>query len=312
MRTIKTQMPQAPFKIGLSGASSFTGVWIAEALKKSGHKVYAPLSRLRQDYRGLQLKRLIELENHASVRFGLPLSSRELLQWIKEEKPEVWVHHNHYMENFRSHSYDLELARRLCLDPLEDLVSVLKKSGCQAIAYSGTAIEPSEVDYKSTTPLPYAVSKQEVWDRLLELSSKSGIALAKIVIPNPVGPLENEDRLIPQMIVKSKEGIPLKANPNAEMKSISVFELADCYCEAIRSISSNKTLILRPLSIRHELEPWVKLVNEELLVKRLGLRPCAFDWTSKLNQKSAFHPNFEQFNDAFWDRYAQETKETAK
>ena len=62
-------------RILLTGASSFTGLWIAEALAASGHEVVAPLTREADAYPGLRGERVARLAASAARIFETPLDS---------------------------------------------------------------------------------------------------------------------------------------------------------------------------------------------------------------------------------------------
>jgi len=63
----------------LTGASSFTGLWIAEALARAGFQVTAPLRRARADYDDLRLERVERLTQSADVVFETPFGSSALM-----------------------------------------------------------------------------------------------------------------------------------------------------------------------------------------------------------------------------------------
>ena len=67
----------------LTGASAFTGVWIAEALAAAGFKVLAPLLRERDAYDGVRRDRVLRLERCAQVSFGRPFGSDPFLDDIR-------------------------------------------------------------------------------------------------------------------------------------------------------------------------------------------------------------------------------------
>ena len=53
-------------RILLTGASSFTGLWITEALAAAGHEVVAPLTRDADAYSGLRGERVARLAGSAA------------------------------------------------------------------------------------------------------------------------------------------------------------------------------------------------------------------------------------------------------
>ena len=57
-------------RILLTGASSFTGLWIAEALAAAGYEVVAPLTRDADAYPGLRGERVARLAGSAARVFA--------------------------------------------------------------------------------------------------------------------------------------------------------------------------------------------------------------------------------------------------
>jgi nucleoside-diphosphate-sugar epimerase len=74
-----------------------------------------------------------------------------------------------------------------------------------------------------------------VWDLTLFWCHKYSLSAVKIVVPNPYGELENEDRLLPVFAKKIMNGESLVLNdPKAVRNNIRVSELAKFYLKAIQ------------------------------------------------------------------------------
>jgi UDP-glucose 4-epimerase len=292
-------------RIVITGASSFTALWIAEALKRAGFSVDGLCSRYEEHYADLQLARINRFRTFGTVHFGLNAGSDEVIHWVRKNKPTVWIHHHHFMQNFRSKEYNIRRAYSECVEPIPELVAELVDVKCRGIIFSGTSIEPGELKIENTSPTPYAQSKKQVWDALLSSVSEMDILLSKVVIPNPIGPLENGDRLIPRMIFKSfvKEKLDLISGNGLE--NISVFRLAEEYVRAVKSLLLNKSEYIRPEVEKFEIETWVKLVNDDLLVSELHIPKCLLN---RPNSDGIKKNASVQFNSDFWKKYAEELK----
>jgi UDP-glucose 4-epimerase len=289
-------------RVAISGASSFSAVWIAEALKVNGFTVAGLCSSSMSVYAGIQKKRLDRFRDFGSLHYGLSTGSPELMEWIREYRPNIWFHHFHFMENFRSENYDYERAVRDCVLPVGQLLEVLQEIGCRAVVYSGTSVEPKESGVAFHDATPYARSKERVWEELEKHCAGSSVVLSKVVVPNPIGPLENRDRLIPQMISNALNGKILSVIPDNRMKNVSVFELAEKYQEAARLAAEGTARVFRPTSESFRVDEWTAIVNTDLIVGQLKLPPCKTE--PALN--SILRRPSSQFTPTFWKKYSDE------
>ena len=199
-----------------------------------------------------------------------------MAKWIREHRPAIWIHHHHFMENFRSPQYDVEKARAVGLTPLPEIVSSLKNSGCRGVIFSGSYFEPGEGGQSLDAPVtPYSQSKRWVWEKLTELCQPQSLPLSKVVIPNPIGPFENDDRLIPIMIrnARTRETLTL-SSPEALGDNLSVFDLADQYVRVAKEMLEGKGAIVRPSGWVATTRDFVAGINEALVEKELGLTAC--------------------------------------
>lgn len=300
--------------VAITGASSFTGLWICQAFQAQGWKTHALLSLSgEKDYLGLKGMRVKSLKQDVPVYFGVRAENNSMVQWINQHKPSIWVHHHHWMENFRSPSYDSARALQIGLEPLSELVKTLSQSGCQGIIYSGTFFEPEEggSDRKGA-PTPYAISKKVIWEHFHELATAYQIPISKIVIPDPVGPFENSDRMIPQLLKSSQNNSTfLLRSPNSAGDHIPVKILSESYVKCAEKLLLKEALIYRPSGWTVSNLDWVSVVNHELIVKRLGLPHCQIAFPSAKdkpvplvfmsNQEGDLQtPDWRQF----WDEYA--------
>lgn len=256
------------FHVGISGASSFTGYWIAKILSEKGCQVSSLFSRARNEYQGLRAERV---QNAAGEPFfKIDATRGDIRRWIKEFRPQIWIHHYHWMQNFRSADYDLVRAREIALDPLPGIVSQLVESGCQGIIYSGTYCEPGEGGNQNSR-LPYAHSKKEVWERLAELCRDQGMPLSKVVIPNPVGPLEDSERLTPALLAAAVHRTDFSVRtPDAKMDFIPIREIGEIYAKLSRDLVRGHSAIVRPSGWVGSVEEWCRKVLLEVAYRRLS------------------------------------------
>lgn len=303
----------SPRSVAVSAASSFTGLWIARAFHDAGWRVHALLTRPAADYTGLTAKRVGRLP--ASETVGTAESSA-VAAWIRANRPTIWVHHHHFMEAFRAPNYDVARADAVGLAPLPGLLDALRESGCAGIVHSGTFFEPGEAgnipdDKRRATP--YGESKSRVWEALAKGAPARGLRLARMVIPNPIGPLENADRLIPVMIAKARAGEPLEIRrPDAVSDYLPADTLGRRYVAAAGRLLAGETgFASRPSGMVADVPTFVDTVQRELIVKRLGIPavpprivPTPDDGAGFVSFRNT-EPETVDWQ-AFWDWYARE------
>ena len=294
--------------VAISASSSFTGMWIAQALRGAGHRVFALCSQASAAaYEGtLRGRRLTRLRaSGVELVFGMRAETGALADWIAQANIDYFIHHHHFMTDFRSPHYDLEQARRIGLEPLPDLVQALVTSGAQGVVYSGTYFEPLA---QSTSP--YGFSKGETWRRMQELCGDARLPLAKVVIANPVGPLENADRLIPSLVRASLHGsavFKLHA-PQAKVYPLPVTVLSDTYVSVLHTLSEGRALIAQPSLGFMSNQSLAENALRELVQLRLKTVPCGLDLNLEGEPRPAI--DFVAQNSAcdwprFWDFYAE-------
>src|SRR6478735_11395607 len=91
----------------LTGASSFTGLWIAEALAAEGHQVTAPLRRAMADYSGIRAARVQRLQAVCIVRFEHPFGSPAFFDLIRGGRWDLLAHHAADIDNYRDPQFDV-------------------------------------------------------------------------------------------------------------------------------------------------------------------------------------------------------------
>lgn len=214
----------------VSGATSFTGAWIAKNFSNQGFSVYSSGSDQVQGYDEIRQKRYSLLKSFVKSHFALSDSS-DLENSILNSKPEVFVFHHHYMKNYRSSDYEFDKAVEFGKSQADIIIRSLKSVNAKGIIYTGSYFEAGERGSQlNNVVTPYAASKTEVYNYLKSQCELHGLMLGKVVIPNPIGPLENLDRLIPTVVRKTlcKEKVSIP-NPNLIANNIDVRKLADNY-----------------------------------------------------------------------------------
>jgi len=178
-------------KILLTGASSFTGAWIAEALAAAGFEVVAPLLRPREDYEGVRLERVVRLEKAAVVTYGRSFGSQALLDDIRAAKPDVLAHHAAHITGYRSPDFDPVDALARNTAGAADVLCAVRRAGGRLVVLTGSVFEAGEGGGEEPGAVtPYGLSKTLTTAAFDYWARSAGLAFGRFVIPSPYGALE--------------------------------------------------------------------------------------------------------------------------
>lgn len=178
-------------KVLLTGGSSFSGLWIAEALAAAGYQVTAPVRRSRADYSGLRAERVERLASSVEVVFEAPFASPTFAD-LAGAGFELLAHHAADIPNYRSADYDVMDGVNRNLSGAEAALSAFAKAGGKAMIATGTAFEAGEgrPEAGDLAVSPYGLSKTLTNEALRHFARWRGLKFGKFVIAGPFGPLE--------------------------------------------------------------------------------------------------------------------------
>lgn len=179
-------------RILLTGASSFTGLWIAEALAGAGHEVTATLTRGEGDYPGLRGERVARLAASATRVFEAPLDSDRFRDLARTGRFDLFAHHGADIPGYRSPDYDVDAGVARNLAGAEAAVRAAAQGGCRALVSTATVFEPGEGGEGPDAPAvsPYGLSKGLTGQALAGYAARAGLSFGRFVIANPFGVLE--------------------------------------------------------------------------------------------------------------------------
>ncbi len=181
-------------KILLTGVSSFTGAWFAEALARRGHAVTGTLQGRIGDYSPLASRRIVMMQAAGvalaeGVSYGNPAFFALL-----DRGCEVLGYHGANVRDYRSPDFDISRALAENTAGIRETCRRGAAAGMRRIVFSGTIAEPHEGggDAPSRAMSPYGLSKFLTWEVLRFHAREAGLALGKFVIANPFGRYEQE------------------------------------------------------------------------------------------------------------------------
>jgi nucleoside-diphosphate-sugar epimerase len=177
----------------LTGASSFTGLWIAEALAAAGFQVLAPLPRAREDYALVRLERVRRLEAVCEVQFACPFGSDALDALIRgQRRIDVLAQHGAQIAGYRDTGYDAAAAFAANTSGAPGYFRGLAERGAQLVLATGSVFEAGEGG-DPTDPLavtPYGLSKSLSNLAFAHYADWAGLRFGKFVIASPYGVFE--------------------------------------------------------------------------------------------------------------------------
>lgn len=235
-------------RILLTGASSFTGMWYAEALVSAGHEVVATLYRPRADYpadplRELRVRRLEALAPRLRLVEAITFGSDPFLRLIAEAGPfDVLCHHAADVRDYKSPDFDpVKALADNTRGVVETLRALRAGSSAARLVLTGTFFEQREG--AGTVPLgavsPYGLSKGLTSDLYAFYGAREGVTLGKVVIPNPFGAFE-EPRFTAYLMKNWAEGrCPTVGTPAYIRDNIQVSMLAAAYAGFVATMPSD-------------------------------------------------------------------------
>jgi UDP-glucose 4-epimerase len=226
-------------KILLTGASSFTGLWLATMLAQAGHEVTTPLRRAGGDYGdGVRGSRVKLLRKIGHLIESCPFGTEPFHDLIRGERFNVLCHHASLVDNYRSIDFDIAKAIG---DNTRNLPAILRlglERGLHAVILTGSVFEQNEG--AGSQPLlafsPYGLSKGATSDIFRYWCAKLDLKLAKFVIPNPFGPFE-ERRFCAYLLQRWRAGkSAVVRTPSYVRDNIHASLLAKSYVRVVEEI----------------------------------------------------------------------------
>jgi len=228
-------------RILLTGASSFTGYWFANALAAAGHAVTATTRRRLADYVDLRARRLASARDAGvTIAEGCTFGDDRFLERIGEV--DVVCHHGAEVTDY--HSLDFDVAAALSRNTA-NIRSVMERCSDVGIAsFIGTGSVFEHDEGLGEAPLrafsPYGLSKGLTWQVQRYWAGHAGVPIGKFVIPNPFGPFE-EARFCGYLMRKWANGETAEVRtPDYVRDNIPVDLLAHAYVQFVEKCARSR------------------------------------------------------------------------
>lgn len=177
-----------------TGASSFTGYWIADALLERGVELVVPLRGEVGGADPVRAERLRRLSRRCAVVPTAPLGSARLAELARAEGPFdlVWLHAAE-VGDFRDPGYHPLVATAAST---MGVGALLDASRCPRVIATGSVFEADEGRGGASSGGvreaigAYGLAKTLAWHIVRREASYRRLPLTKLVIAHPFGPLE--------------------------------------------------------------------------------------------------------------------------
>lgn len=293
----------------MTGATSFTGCHVARILVDRGFEVIGTLTRpeIAYDTPLLRARR-----GHSAIPTWCseaPFGSDRMRTLLSERRVDVFVNHGARIEGYRQADFDVARSCEASLRHVDEVMRALVAAGCRRVVHTGTFFEPDEPTAGEPAGSRYGESKGRTWEGIRDAALAAGLAVSKVVIPNPIGPLENPDRLVPSFHRMWRRGeIPVVRAPDLVRDQLPVTWLARTYLEECER-GGAETFVRRPSGFVLRNADFVRKVCDEIslrsdLAPRFRVEPePTTEPLRRVNREPAPELDDAIACERFWDDY---------
>lgn len=232
-------------KLVVTGASSFIGAHLAKHFSNEGFDVVCTISGNLNNYGPLRRARIEAAFSAgcqvAEVDLGNPSNLR---RFINSTKPDYWIHHAGWAQNYHSLEYDLAKGHAINIAPLDTLYPALKEIGCRGIILTGSSAEYGQSEKGASEndicepQMPYGLSKLAQTLRAKQLASQYEMRTRVARVFIPFGVLDAPDKLLPSVISALQEQRPISLTPCTQQRDfVYVGDLVAGYRELVTDLS---------------------------------------------------------------------------
>ncbi|WP_051329070.1 NAD-dependent epimerase/dehydratase family protein [Geminicoccus roseus] len=237
-------------RVLMTGASSFTGAWMARRLAGSGAVVTAARrGRTAEDgprvrERSALLARRVRQVDEA------PFGSDRFLDLLANEGPhDILCMHGATVGDHRAADFDVVGALRADTHRINRVLERFAARGGRTLVFTGTVFEADEG--RSEAPWGaiggYGLAKSLTWQVVRHAAEERQLSLGKFVIPHPFGPMEKPG--LTSMLAESwlTGQVPTLKEPGLVRDHIHVDLLAHAYARFVHETHGRPD----PKTVRH-------------------------------------------------------------
>lgn len=296
----------------LTGGSSFTGLWFAEALAAAGFEVVAPLRGARATGAPLRDARAERLAAVAETVAEAPFGAPAFLAALDDGLPfDLLCLHGAPVGDYRDPAYDVAGALAEATRGAAEVFARFAARGGRAAVLTGTVFEPG-AGGAAEAGSAYGLAKGFIGDLLAWRAAEAGVAAARYIVANPFGPWE-EDRLCAYLARCWLAGeVPALRGPDYVRDNAPADLLAADYAAFARGLAADPAPRRRAPSVWPETVAGFARRLGDALGPRLGVatpvaaeRPArATEPLRRVNADPVDAARLGWRESAFWDSYA--------
>ena len=206
-----------------------------------------------------------------------PFGSEAFLELLRREPFDLLCHHGAEVGDHKRPDYDVDAAVRANCHNLEPVLEAFLAAGGRALILTGSIFEADEG--QGEAPLrafnPYGLAKTLTWHRFRFAAERRGLAIGKLVVAAPFGPLE-KDGFTCQPDARLGQGRGGGRSPPEVVRDhVAIAFLARAYVRLARlALAEPGTRRASPSGIALPLQDFAQLLSERM-EPRLG-RACRF------------------------------------
>ena len=231
-------------KIIVTGASSFVGCHLTQGLSRiNGWNVIPLGSKNSEDYKNNQIQRIefsVKKKKWAVLDLRNEVGAK---QFIREFRPDIWVHHAGHASNYASPEYNVKDGYETNVAPIKYIFKSLAENGCRGVIVTGSSLEYSNthkacLESDSCIPeTPYGQSKLLETLTALEMSDRFDLPTRIVRLFIPFGPMDNPNKLIHYVINRLKNKTAVDLSPCKQKRDfIYIDDVVKAYSLLIKDL----------------------------------------------------------------------------
>ena len=129
-----------------TGASSFTGMHIVQALTEQGHHVICTFTQSLDAYDGIRKQRILRILPSINPIWNTLFGDASFLATIHRYPIDTYAHHMAWTKGYNTPHYDRTTAVANNTHNLITVLQALERKNCQQIILTGSVFEGEHVD----------------------------------------------------------------------------------------------------------------------------------------------------------------------